>query len=73
LLSIGKASETAKEAAEESGNRASEALLADYSITASAATSSMRTPKTAALSRDTILMEAQNLMALTNVDTPLKG
>ncbi|XP_054163592.1 cell division cycle 5-like protein [Oppia nitens] len=71
VVKLGKASESAKETAEESGNRASEGLLADYSITQS--TAALRTPKTAALSRDTILMEAQNLMALTNVDTPLKG
>ena len=71
VVKLGKASENAKESAEESGNRASEALLADYSITAP--TAAMRTPKTPGMSRETILMEAQNLMALTNVDTPLKG
>ena len=71
VVKLGKASETVKESVEESGNRASEALLADYSITAP--TAAMRTPKTPAMSRETILMEAQNLMALTNVDTPLKG
>ena len=71
VVKLGKASETAKESAEESGNRASEALLADYSI--SAPNTAMRTPKNPSMSRETILMEAQNLMALTNVDTPLKG
>lgn len=73
VVKLGKASETAKEAVEDSGNKASEALLADYSVTSNNAIANMRTPKNAALSRDTILMEAQNLIALTNVDTPLKG
>uniref|UniRef100_T1KRB2 Uncharacterized protein n=2 Tax=Tetranychus urticae TaxID=32264 RepID=T1KRB2_TETUR len=73
IVKLGKTSLTVKELAEESGNEASEALLADYAVTASPATNAARTPKVASLSRDTILMEAQNLMALTNVETPLKG
>lgn len=72
VVKLGKASLSAKALAEESGNAASETLLADYTVTPSEAASA-RTPKVAALSRDTILMEAQNLMALTNVETPLKG
>lgn len=72
VIKLGKASQSAKALAEEGGNVASETLLADYSVTPSEAASA-RTPKVAALSRDTILMEAQNLMALTNVETPLKG
>lgn len=71
VVKLGKASETAREAAEVSGSKISEALLADYNITP--ATANIRTPRTPATSRDTILMEAQNIMALTNVDTPLKG
>lgn len=74
VVKIGKASESIKEAVEEgTDNQSSDTLLADYSIAPSTAISNIRTPKTASLSRDTILMEAQNLMALTNVDTPLKG
>jgi len=73
VVKLGKVSSGAKNAAEESGTEASEALLADYSTTASSAVTNIRTPKTPAHSRETILMEAQNLMALTNVDTPLKG
>lgn len=71
VVKLGKASENAREAAEESGNKASDALLADYNLTPS--TANIRTPRTPLSSRDTILMEAQNIMALTNVDTPLKG
>lgn len=71
VVKLGKASETARDAAQESGHKASEALLADYSLTPGSA--ALRTPKAPSLSRDTILMEAQNIMALSNVDTPLKG
>ncbi|GFX99235.1 cell division cycle 5-like protein [Trichonephila clavipes] len=71
VVKLGKASETAREAAEESGSKVSETLLPDYSLTPAAL--SARTPRTPAMNRDSILMEAQNIMALTNVDTPLKG
>ncbi|KAI1294832.1 Cell division cycle 5-like protein [Halotydeus destructor] len=73
VVKLGKASEMAKEVVEDSSNRASETLLADYSLDTNNAVANLRTPKNSALSRDTILMEAQNLIALTNVDTPLKG
>ncbi|RWS30218.1 Myb transforming protein-like protein [Leptotrombidium deliense] len=73
VVKLGKASVAAKEAAEDSGNISSDTLLADYSVTTSNAISNLRTPKVPQLSRDTILMEAQNLMALSNVETPLKG
>ncbi|XP_037282244.1 cell division cycle protein 21 isoform X3 [Rhipicephalus microplus] len=71
VVKLGRASETAREAAQEAGRQASDTLLADYSLTP--ATGPLRTPRAPALSRDTILQEAQNIMALTNVDTPLKG
>lgn len=51
---MGKASETAREAAEESGNKVSETLLPDYNLTPG--TLSARTPHTPALNRDSILM-----------------
>lgn len=73
VVKLGKASETAKEVVDESANKASEALLADYSLNANTAIANMRTPKNSAYSRDTLMLEAQNLIALTNVDTPLKG
>ncbi|XP_006000982.1 cell division cycle 5-like protein [Latimeria chalumnae] len=72
VVKIGQASEVARQTAEESGitNSASSALLSEYNVTNSSI--ALRTPKTPA-AQDRILQEAQNLMALTNVDTPLKG
>ena len=52
-------------------NSASQHLLADYSVTP-AATPVLRTPRTPA-NEDTILQEAQTILALQNVQTPLKG
>ncbi|XP_012693557.1 cell division cycle 5-like protein [Clupea harengus] len=72
VVKLGQASEIARQTAEESGitNSASSALLSEYNVTNNAM--ALRTPKTPA-AQDKILQEAQNLMALTNVDTPLKG
>lgn len=58
----------AREVATESGITLSDSLLADYSLPTNAAV----TPRTPATT-DRILLEAQNVMALTHVDTPLKG
>ena len=77
IVKLGKASEAAREnvaAGGEGGDgstRASDALLADYAVTPSNA--SLRTPRTPMPQTDRVLQEAQNIMALTNVDTPLKG
>ena len=70
-MKLGKAHETARELAEETGDGtgASEALLADYNITPGPA---LRTPRTPA-EQDRIKQGAQDIMALTHVDTPLKG
>lgn len=72
VVKLGQASEIARQTAEESGitNSASSALLSEYNVTNSSM--ALRTPQTPA-AQDKILQEAQNLMALTNVDTPLKG
>ncbi|XP_013401217.1 cell division cycle 5-like protein [Lingula anatina] len=72
VVKLGQASEYARQQAEEAGiqDGASKALLSDYSVTPNAA--NLRTPRTPA-QQDTILHEAQNIMALTLVDTPLKG
>ncbi|KAL5009999.1 hypothetical protein ScPMuIL_012304 [Solemya velum] len=72
VVKVGQASEYARQQAEESGtqNGPSQALLQDYSATPG--TGLLRTPRTPA-SQDNILQEAQNIMALSNVDTPLKG
>uniref|UniRef100_A0A672HZK1 CDC5 cell division cycle 5-like (S. pombe) n=1 Tax=Salarias fasciatus TaxID=181472 RepID=A0A672HZK1_SALFA len=73
VVKLGVASEVARQAAEESesGNPASSTLLSEYSVT-NAMAGGLRTPRTPA-AQDRILQEAQNLMALTNIDTPLKG
>ena len=76
IVKLGKASEAAREnvtqeAGEGGSTRASDALLADYAVTPSNA--SLRTPRTPMAQQDRVLQEAQNIMALTNVDTPLKG
>lgn len=44
-----------------------------FSTTCLAIGQSLRTPKTPMAQTDRVLAEAQNIMALTNVDTPLKG
>ncbi|XP_077586222.1 cell division cycle 5-like protein [Stigmatopora nigra] len=73
VVKMGVASEVARQTAEESesANSASSALLSEYSITNNMNTG-LRTPRTPAV-QDRIMQEAQNLMALTNIDTPLKG
>lgn len=69
-MKLGKASEAARELAEEvGGSGASQALLADYSVTPGQA---MRTPRTPA-DMDRVMQGAHDIMALTHVDTPLKG
>ncbi|XP_078036598.1 cell division cycle protein 21 [Augochlora pura] len=68
VVKLGRASEVAREVATESGITLSDSLLADYSLPTNAAI----TPRTPAAT-DRILQEAQNVMALTHVDTPLKG
>ena len=70
VVKLGKASEAAQDAARETGQRVNDSLLADYSLTQS---SGLRTPRTPAQATDKILQEAQNLMALTHVETPLMG
>ncbi|KAJ8674870.1 hypothetical protein QAD02_010656 [Eretmocerus hayati] len=68
VVKLGRASEAAREIVSEGGQESSESLLADYSLTPSVAV----TPRTPAVV-DRVLQEAQNVMALTHVDTPLKG
>lgn len=69
VIKLGKASDVAKEVAQESGVETTDALLADYSITPQIAA----TPRTPAVYTDRIMQEAQAIMALTHVETPLKG
>jgi pre-mRNA-splicing factor CDC5/CEF1 len=69
-VKLGRASEAAREVATEGGQQSSDTLLADYSL---ATPTAIQTPRTPAPQTDKILQEAQNIMALTHVDTPLKG
>ncbi|XP_055306572.1 cell division cycle 5-like protein [Sitodiplosis mosellana] len=69
VIKLGKASETAKEFALESGIETTDALLGDYSITPQVTA----TPRTPAMITDRVMLEAQTIMALTHVETPLKG
>lgn len=68
VVKLGRASDTAKEVALESGIETTDALLGDYSITPQ----TLITPRTPAVV-DRVMQEAQTIMALTNVETPLKG
>ena len=74
IVKLGKASEAARESVTSDmigdSQRASDALLADYAVTPG---SNMRTPRTPMAQHDRVLQEAQNIMALSHVDTPLKG
>ncbi|XP_017770851.1 PREDICTED: cell division cycle 5-like protein [Nicrophorus vespilloides] len=69
VVKLGRASEVAREVALESGEATTDTLLNDYTITPEVAA----TPRTPAPQTDRIMQEAQNMMALTHVDTPLKG
>lgn len=70
VVKLGRASEAARESAGGAAGAAStDALLAEYALTP-ATPAALRTPLQ---HQDRILMEAQNVMALTHVDTPLKG
>ncbi|XP_026737347.1 cell division cycle 5-like protein [Trichoplusia ni] len=68
VVKLGRASEAARSCAGGAG-APTDALLAQYAL-APAAPAALRTPQP---HHDRILMEAQNVMALTHVDTPLKG
>lgn len=69
VVKLGKVTELAKEVASENGIESTETLVQDYST----ASKMVATPRTPMAQTDKILQEAQNLMALSNVDTPLKG
>ena len=73
IVKLGRHSEQARDSVvggEGESGRASDGLLADYAVTPGAA---LRTPRTPMAQQDHVLMEAQNIMALQNTDTPLKG
>eukprot|EP01027_Heterolobosea_sp_BB2_P010039 GEZU01014776.1.p1 GENE.GEZU01014776.1~~GEZU01014776.1.p1 ORF type:complete len:798 (-),score=239.01 GEZU01014776.1:108-2501(-) len=70
IAKMGNAAESAKNTQSSSGSKATQKLLADYKATP--APTPLRTPRTPAAT-DTILLEAQNLAALTTQSTPLVG
>ena len=70
VVKLGQASEYARQQVEESGTPFTGQLLENYTVTPDI--SKLRTPMLAS-NQDTVLTEAQNLMALTVVETPLKG
>lgn len=70
VVKLGRASYAAREAVTEGSESASDTLLNDYAL---ATPNPGATPRTPAPSTDRILQEAQNMMALSHVDTPLKG
>jgi len=71
IVKLGKHSEAARDSVVDGeSTRASDTLLQDYTVTPGA---QMRTPRTPMAAQDKILQEAQNIMALQNTDTPLKG
>jgi pre-mRNA-splicing factor CDC5/CEF1 len=70
VVKLGQASEYARQQVEESGTPFTGQLLENYTVTPDI--SKLRTPMLAS-HQDTVLTEAQNLMALNIVDTPLKG
>jgi len=71
VVKLGIASETAEAIVDGEVEGASKALLADYSVTPGT-NLPQRTPRTPA-QQDTVLQEAQNILALHQVDTPLAG
>lgn len=72
IVKLGKASEAARESVvdEDGEARPSDTLLANYAVSPGTA---LRTPRTPMAAQDKVMQEAQNIMALNNVDTPLKG
>uniref|UniRef100_A0A915L6Y1 Pre-mRNA splicing factor component Cdc5p/Cef1 C-terminal domain-containing protein n=1 Tax=Romanomermis culicivorax TaxID=13658 RepID=A0A915L6Y1_ROMCU len=76
IVKVGRASEAARETAECTGDEtgASSDLLFDYSLSSqNDVNAGLRTPRTPAASKNIVMQEAQNLLALHNVETPLKG
>ncbi|KAJ3340601.1 Pre-mRNA-splicing factor cef1 [Gonapodya sp. JEL0774] len=71
IVKIGQAGETARAAVDsDGGSEASKALLSDYG--ASATPSALRTPRLAS-TVDNLKIEARNLRAMTEAQTPLLG
>lgn len=69
IIKIGHASDSVRQYAD---GGATSSLLTDYAASARANAVAARTARTPA-ARDNVQMEVQNILALQNVDTPLKG
>ncbi|WKX89349.1 hypothetical protein Q1695_008750 [Nippostrongylus brasiliensis] len=69
IIKIGHASDSVRQYAD---GGATSSLLTDYAASARANATAARTARTPA-ARDSVQMEVQNILALQNVDTPLKG
>lgn len=69
VIKLGKASDTAKEIVLESGIETTDALLGDYSLNPQ----TTATPRTPSMASNRLMQEAETIMALTHVETPLKG
>ncbi|KAI6645934.1 Cell division cycle 5-like protein [Oopsacas minuta] len=70
MIKVGQVGEQARELANESGVGPSNLLLSSYSMTGTSA--GLRTPQTPA-GEDFVTREAQNLLLLSQLQTPLKG
>lgn len=69
VIKLGKASDTAREIVSESGIETTDALLGDYTLNPQ----TTATPRTPSVASDRLMREADTIMALTHVETPLKG
>ena len=73
VVKMGRTSENIAAEANASGSGASNMLLSNYTFsTPAVGNAGLRTPRTPATGAS-IMEEAQNMLALTNVETPLKG
>lgn len=69
VIKLGRASDSARDVVLESGIEPTHDLLGDYCLTPQA----VATPRTPSIISNRIIQEAQAIMALTHVETPLKG
>uniref|UniRef100_A0A5S6QD91 Uncharacterized protein n=1 Tax=Trichuris muris TaxID=70415 RepID=A0A5S6QD91_TRIMR len=71
IVKVGKANEAIRDLALMNENDATSTLLPDFNSTPGV--NELRTPLLANNGQDTVMMEAENLLKLQNLDTPLKG
>jgi pre-mRNA-splicing factor CDC5/CEF1 len=73
VVKLGLASEGARSLVEDSGIVSSQQLLADYSVTPCSTPLQVSNISHTPVASDTLMQEAQTLLALRDVETPLKG